>query len=584
MDKLCKNRTHDNGELRLKDEGKVVELKGWCAKKRNLGSLVFIDLRDKHGITQLRLNEKFADIANQIKTEYVLYAKGVVEKRESINKNIPTGEIEINVEDIQIINKAEQIPIYITDDPDAVSENVRLKYRYLDLRRKSMQDILKLRHNVTRSVRAYLDSLDFTEVETPILAKSTPEGARDYLVPSRVHNGTFYALPQSPQLFKQLLMVSGLERYYQIARCFRDEDLRADRQPEFTQIDIECSFIDLDTLLSILEGMFKKIWLDITGSDNLEFPRMTWKEVMDNYGSDKPDLRYEMKLIDISRYFEESEFDFLKKKVVKAIVVKNHADSFTRKEIDKLADLAKLFKAKGLCYFKVNENNLEGPSAKLIPESIRESLQQTLGYENNDLVLFVADDWQSACTAMGQVRIAVARKLDLADPNIYKFLWVMEFPMYEYTDDGHLQAMHHPFTAYMKEDEKYIQDEPLKVRSNAYDLVLNGYELGSGSVRIYDQDMQRKVFERIGLSDEDINYKFGFFVEALKYGTPPHMGMGFGLERIIMILAKTNNIRDVVAFPKIQSAADLMQDSPSTVEKDALDMLGIQLKEEIKDE
>ena len=580
MDNLCKNRTHNNGELRISDVGKEVELKGWCAKKRNLGSLVFIDLRDKYGITQLRLDEKFADIASSIKSEYVLYAKGIVEKRQSINNNIPTGDIEINVSDIQIINKSEQIPIYITDDVDAVSENVRLKYRYLDLRRKSMQDILKLRHNVTRSVRSYLDSLDFTEVETPILAKSTPEGARDYLVPSRVHNGTFYALPQSPQLFKQLLMISGLERYYQIARCFRDEDLRADRQPEFTQIDIECSFLDLDTLLSVLEGMFRKIWKDIKNIDNLEFPRMTWKEVMDNYGSDKPDLRYDLKLQDISEFFTNSEFEFLKNKTVKAIVVKDKANEFTRKELDKLVDLAKLFKAKGLCYFKINQNNLEGPSAKLIPDSIKDDLAKRLGYGENDLVLFVADNWQTTCNAMGQIRIAIARKLNLADPNVYKFLWVMEFPMYEYTDDGHLQAMHHPFTAYLKEDEKYIQDEPLKVRSNAYDLVLNGYELGSGSVRIYDQEMQKKVFERIGLTEQDINYKFGFFVEALKYGTPPHMGMGFGLERIVMILAGTNNIRDVVAFPKIQSAADLMQDSPSKVEKDALDILGIQVTKE----
>ena len=577
MMNLCKNRTHNNGELTLSDVGKIVELKGWCAKKRNLGSLVFIDIRDKYGITQLRCDEAVADVTSLIKTEYVIYAKGEVVERESKNKNIPTGEIEIDVKEIKIINASEQPPIYITDDPDAVSENVRLKYRYLDLRRKSMQDILKLRHNVTKSVRSYLDDLDFTEVETPILGKSTPEGARDYLVPSRIHNGTFYALPQSPQIFKQLLMVSGLERYYQIARCFRDEDLRADRQPEFTQIDIEVSFMDLETLFGVFEGLFKRVWKDIKGIDNLEFPRMSWRQVMDTYGSDKPDLRYDMPLIDVSEIFKNSSFEFLNNKCVKAIVAKNAANSFTRKEVDKLADVAKLFKAKGLCWVKVNNDTLEGPSAKLIEESQRDAFKSALNYENGDLVLFVADEWLTSVTAMGQVRIAVAKKLELADPNVYKFLWVTEFPMYEYTDDGKLQAMHHPFTAYIEEDEKYIENEPLKVRSNAYDLVLNGYELGSGSVRIYNQEMQKKVFERIGLSDDDISNKFGFFVEALKYGTPPHMGMAFGLERICMILAGTNNIRDVVAFPKIQSAADLMNECPSRVDDDALNLLGIKV-------
>ena len=575
---LCKNRTHNNGELNISHVGQEVELKGWCAKKRNLGSLVFIDIRDKYGITQLRCDETVADVSTLVKTEYVIYAKGIVVERESKNKNIPTGEIEIDVKELKVINSSEQPPIYITDDPDAVSENVRLKYRYLDLRRKSMQDTLKLRHEVTKSVRSYLDSLDFTEVETPILGKSTPEGARDYLVPSRVHNGTFYALPQSPQIFKQLLMVSGLERYYQIARCFRDEDLRADRQPEFTQIDIETSFIDLETLYTVLEGMFRKIWKDIKGIDNLEFPRMSWREVMDTYGSDKPDLRFAMELIDLSDVFVESSFEFLKGKVVKAIVAKNAANSFTRKEVDQLGEVAKLFKAKSLCWCKVNGENLEGPSAKLVEN--KELFKEKLNYENGDLILFVADEWLVSVTAMGQVRNAIAKKLNLANPNEYKFLWVTEFPMYEYTDDGRLQAMHHPFTAYIEEDEKYIESEPLKVRSNAYDLVLNGYELGSGSVRIYDQDMQRKVFERLGLTEDDISNKFGFFVEALKYGTPPHMGMGFGLERIVMILAGTSNIRDVVAFPKIQSAADLMNECPSAVEDEALDLLGIKVVKE----
>lgn len=580
MDKFCKNRTHDCGELRLADVGKTVELKGWCSKKRNLGSLVFIDIRDKHGITQLNCS-KVVDVASLIKSEYVIYAKGKVIERSSKNLNIPTGEIEIDVDTLQIINESEVPPIIISDDDDA-SEAVRLKYRYLDLRRKSMQDTLKLRHNITRSVREYLDNLDFTEVETPILGKATPEGARDYLVPSRIHNGKFYALPQSPQIFKQLLMISGLERYYQIARCFRDEDLRADRQPEFTQIDIEVSFMEIEDLFEIVEGMFKKVWKEIKNIDLKPFERMTWNTAMDKYGSDKPDLRYDMPLVDISTLFENSQFDFLKGKVVKAIVAKNAAMSYTRKEIDALAEVAKLFKAHGLCWAKVNNDSLEGASAKLIENS--EALKELLHYENGDLILFVADDkWLTTVTALGQVRIAVAKKLNLANPNEYKFLWITEFPMYEYTDDGKLQAMHHPFTAYNKEDEKYIQDEPLKVRSDAYDCVLNGYELASGSRRIYDQKMQKAVFERIGLTDDDIKVKFGFFVEALKYGTPPHLGIGFGLERITMLLANTNNIKDVVAFPKIQSAADLMNECPSKVDDESLDLLGIKVVKEEKE-
>ena len=576
MNSFYKNRTHNCGELRISDVGKTVELKGWCGKKRNLGSLIFIDIRDKYGITQLNCPEKLNEIASSIKTEYVIYAKGKVIERSNKNLNIPTGEIEIDVEELKVINEAETTPIIVSEDSDT-SENVRLKYRYLDLRRKSMQDILSLRHRVTKSVREYFDALDFVEVETPILSKSTPEGARDYLVPSRIHNGEFYALPQSPQIYKQLLMISGLERYYQIARCFRDEDLRADRQPEFTQIDFEVSFVELEDLYKIVEGMFRKLWHDIKGIDDLSFPRLTWREAMEQYGSDKPDLRYEMKLNDISALFVNSSFDFLKGKVVKAIVVKGGASSYTRKEIDALNEVAKLYKAHGICWFKVNEDKLEGASAKLIEDE--KALKEALHYENNDLVIFIADDkWLNTVTALGQVRIAVAKKLNLAKDDDYKFLWVTDFPMFEYTDDGELQAMHHPFTAFKQEDEQYLFSDPLKVRSDAYDMVLNGYELGSGSRRIYDQKMQQRVFDRIGLSKEDIEYKFGFFVEALKYGTPPHMGMGLGLERIVMLLANTNNIRDVVAFPKVQSASDLMNDSPSSVEEDALDLLGIKIK------
>ena len=581
---LCKNRTHYNGELRIENVGEIVELKGWCSKKRNLGSLVFIDLRDKTGITQLVCNDSLLEITDKIKTEFVLYAKGKVIERSSKNKNIPTGDIEIEVTNLEIINDSELTPIIISDDADT-SELVRLKYRYLDLRRKSMQDTLKLRHNVTRSVREYFDDLDFTEVETPILGKATPEGARDYLVPSRIHNGKFFALPQSPQIFKQLLMITGLERYYQIARCFRDEDLRADRQPEFTQIDIEMSFIDLETLYGVIEGMFKKVWKDIKNIDLPTFPRLSWRECMERYGSDKPDIRYDMELIDVSNAFVNSSFEFLNGKIIKAIVAKNAAGSFTRKDIDVLTENAKKNKAKSLMWFKVNEDKLEGASAKLVNEEEANELKKLLNYENGDLVLFVADDkWLNVVSSMGATRIAVAKKLNLANPNEYAFLWVTEFPMYEYSDDGSLQAMHHPFTAYNEEDAHLLDTDPTKVRSDAYDIVLNGYELGSGSRRIYNQKMQREVFDRLGLSDDDINRKFGFFVEALKYGTPPHMGMGLGLERIVMLLAGTDNIRDVVAFPKIQSTVDMMNEAPSFVNDADLDILGIKLKENINKE
>ena len=572
------NRTHNNGELRINNVNENVVLSGWVAKKRNLGGLIFIDLRDRYGITQIVCkpdNECYGTLEN-VKNEYVLQVFGKVIERESKNKNIPTGDIEVEVSDCKVLSEAMQTPMIIADNTDAL-EDLRMKYRYLDLRRPVMQKNLIMRHNITKAARRFLDSLDFVEIETPMFGKSTPEGARDYVVPSRVHPGKFYALPQSPQIYKQLLMVSGMEKYYQIARCFRDEDLRADRQMEFTQIDLEMSFVDEEDVYEVMEGMLKAIFKDVMNIDiQTPLPRLGFDESMERYGCDKPDLRFEMKLQDVSSLFENSSFDFLKGKVVKAIVVENAADKFTRKEIDGLAEVAKLFKAKGLCWAKVNNDNLEGASAKLIED--KEAFKNALGYKHNDLVLFVADEWLVAVNALGQVRNAVAKKLNLADPNVYKFLWVTEFPMYEYNEEGKLSAMHHPFTAYIEEDEKYIENEPLKVRSNAYDLVLNGYELGSGSVRIYNQEMQKKVFERIGLSDFDITNRFGFFVEALKYGTPPHMGMAFGLERIVMILTGTSNIRDVVAFPKIQSAADLMNECPSPVDEEALNMLGIKVK------
>lgn len=576
---IYRNRTHHNNALRLENVGQIVELKGWVAKKRNLGSLVFIDIRDKEGITQLVCSESLKEITDRIRNEYVIYAKGKVIERSSKNSNLPTGDIEVEVTDLKIINVAETTPIIIADETDAL-EDTRLKYRYLDLRRPCMQKALKLRHQITRSVRNYFDSLDFIEVETPIIAKSTPEGARDYLIPSRVNHGKFYALPQSPQLFKQLLMVAGLERYYQIAKCFRDEDLRADRQMEFTQIDFEMSFVEQEDFYSIVEGLFKKVLKDVKNYDlPVPFPHLTWHEAMNTYGSDKPDLRYDLPLIDVSAIFANTEIEFLKVETIKALKVENKANAFSRKDIDKLAENAKKYKAKSLLWVKVNQDHLEGASAKLISESEQQQLFSSLSLKHNDLVFFVADKWLTVVSALGATRCAVAKALQMIDESAYQFAWIVDFPMYEYDEDGKLSAMHHPFTSYKKEDEPYLDTNPLKVRANAYDVVLNGYELGSGSVRIFDQEEQRKVFEKIGLSQQDIQERFGFFVEALKYGTPPHCGMGLGLDRIAMILNHSTSLRDVIAFPKNASAVDPMSDAPSYVEPKQLDELSIIVKE-----
>ena len=573
------HRSHNNNELRITDVGKTVELKGWVSKKRNLGSLVFIDLRDKEGITQLVCSEKFASITSKIRNEYVLYAKGKVIERSSKNPNIPTGDIEVEVVDIQIINTSETPPMIIAAETDAL-EDTRLKYRYLDLRRPQLQQALKLRYEVTKSIRTYFDSLDFIEVETPIIAKTTPEGARDYLIPSRVNKGKFYALPQSPQIFKQLLMIAGVERYFQIARCFRDEDLRADRQMEFTQVDFEVSFFEIEEFYSLVEGLFVKIMKDIKNIDlKVPFKRLTWHDAMNRYGSDKPDLRFDMQLVDISDILKDTTISFLQNECTKAIKVSN-GSSISRKDIDTYTELVKKYKAKGLCFVRMNNGILEGSSAKLLTDLEKKNLIERLDLHDTDLAFFISDKWLISVTSMGALRNALAKKLDIINENEYNFLWIVDFPMYEYNDDGELNAMHHPFTSYKKEDEKYLETDPLKVRANAYDVVLNGYELGSGSVRIFDQDEQRKVFEKLGLSDEDIRYKFGFFVDALKYGTPPHCGMGLGLDRIVMILNHSQSIRDVIAFPKNASAICPMSDAPSIVNQKQLDELGIQIKKE----
>ncbi len=574
-----KHRTHHNNELRLTDVGQIVELKGWVAKKRNLGSLVFIDLRDKEGITQLVCDEKFEKITTKIRNEYVIYAKGKVIERTAKNPNLATGDIEVEVEELQIINTSETPPMIIAAETDALEET-RLKYRYLDLRRPQLQQALKLRYEITKSIRAYFDALNFIEIETPIIAKTTPEGARDYLIPSRVNKGKFYALPQSPQIFKQLLMVAGFERYFQIARCFRDEDLRADRQMEFTQVDFEVSFFEIEEFYALVEGLFVKIMKDIKNIDlKVPFQRLTWHDAMNRYGSDKPDLRFKMELVDVSDIFKDTTVPFLQNECVKAIKVEK-GNTITRKEIDHYTELVKKYKAKGLCFVRMNHGVLEGSSAKLLTETEKEKLIQTLDLQDTDLVFFISDQWLITVTALGALRNALAKKLDIIDENEYNFLWIVDFPMYEYNDEGELCAMHHPFTSYRKEDEKYLESDPLKVRANAYDVVLNGYELGSGSVRIFNQDEQRKVFEKLGLSDEDIRYKFGFFVDALKYGTPPHCGMGLGLDRIAMILNHSQSLRDVIAFPKNASAICPMSEAPSTVSQKQLDELAIQIKME----
>ncbi len=574
---ISSHRTHHNNQLRLEHVGQTVELKGWVAKKRNLGSLVFIDIRDKEGITQLVCNESLSDVTSKIRNEYVIYAKGVVVERQSKNKNIPTGDIEIEVSELVIINSAETTPIIVAEETDAL-EDTRLKYRYLDLRRPQLQKALKLRYQVTKSIRDYFDSLNFIEVETPIIAKTTPEGARDYLIPSRVNKGKFYALPQSPQIFKQLLMVAGFERYFQIARCFRDEDLRADRQMEFTQVDFEVSFFEPEEFYTMVEGLFVKLLKDVKNIDlKVPFKRLTWHEAMNTYGSDKPDLRYDLPLVDISDVLKDTEIAFLQNESVKAIKVSDGASKFTRKEIDALTETCKKYKAKGLCWVKVNNSNLEGASAKLLTDIEKQKLIDTLQAKDNDIIFFISDKWLTTVNSMGALRIALAKKLDIIPENEYNFLWIMDFPMYEYGEDGKLNAMHHPFTSYRKEDEIYIDTDPLKVRANAYDVVLNGYELGSGSVRIFDQVQQQKVFEKLGLSQEDIHYKFGFFVDALKYGTPPHCGMGLGLDRIVMILNNSTSIRDVIAFPKNASAVCPMSEAPSYVDEQQLEELSIKI-------
>lgn len=563
------NRTHNNGELRITDVNKIVELKGWVAKKRNLGGLIFIDIRDKYGITQIAVKPDNAnyEIANQLKSEYVIYVKGKVIERESKNKDLPTGDIELDCIELKILNTSLQPPMIIADNTDAL-EDTRLKYRYLDLRRPCMQKFFITKSKITQAVREYLTSVDFLELETPILAKSTPEGARDYLVPSRLYEGEFYALPQSPQIFKQLYMIAGFERYFQIARCFRDEDLRADRQPEFTQIDIETSFLNDTEIQSIVEGMFKHVFKKVLDIDlSTPFRRIKYEDAMEKYGSDKPDLRFGMELFDCTNLFNHIEF---MDGEIKGIIVKN-AEHYTRKNIDELTNLAKKYKAKGLAYLRYQDNALSGSIMKFLDEAKQKEIIDTLKLENNDLVLITYGKKKIVQISLGALRSFIAKKENMLDPKRFEFAWIVDWPVFEWSEeDNRWYASTHPFTAPKDECLKYMKTNPEKCYANAYDIVLNGYELGSGSLRIYNQDVQKLMFETLGLTDEDIKNKFGFFTEALKYGTPPHGGIGMGLERITMLMTNTDNIKDVVAFPKTQSARDLMCESPSSVDEKQL--------------
>lgn len=577
------NRTHHNGDLRLENVNEHVELVGWVAKKRNFGQLVFIDLRDRSGICQLVFDESMSEALKDVRNEYVLSVSGTVLQRKDANPDLKTGEIEVKVEKFEIINKAKTTPLIIADETDAL-EDTRLQYRYLDLRRPVMQNKLIMRHKITRSMREYLDNNDFIEIETPMLGKSTPEGARDYLVPSRVHPGSFYALPQSPQLYKQLLMIAGFERYYQFARCFRDEDLRADRQTDFTQVDIETSFLSEVEIQTMMEEMMVKLMKEVKGIDiQAPFLRLSYEEAMNRYGSDKPDNRFGYELQDITEIFKNSEFKVFKDcidngGVIKTIVIDNFS-SITRKEIDKYTELAKKNGAKGLVVLKAQDNELTGSARKFLSEDEVKALYDILSLKDKDVLFIVSDQWTKTCNVLGALRNEIGYKLGLKKKDEFSFLWVTDFPMFEWSEEQQRYvACHHPFTQPKEEDIPLLDTDIAKVKANAYDIILNGYELGGGSLRIYDNDLQEKIFEILGMSEEEIHNKFGFFIDAFQYGTPPHGGLAFGLDRIAMILSESDSIRDVIAFPKNANAKCPMSKAPTPVDPAQLEELHIEIK------
>ena len=577
-------RTHMCGELRLEDAGKEVVLNGWVAKARSLGGLVFVDIRDKSGITQITFNEdipeELLEKAKSLRSEYVIGVTGTVKERSSKNDNLPTGAIEVFANDLVIYSEADTPPIYIKDD-DNVDENLRLKYRYLDLRKRKMQRNLSFRHRLTKLVRDYFDENGFTEVETPMLIKPTPEGARDYLVPSRVNQGSFYALPQSPQMFKQLLMVAGTDRYFQIVKCFRDEDLRADRQPEFTQIDLEMSFADSDDVISMQEGLLKRIMKELKGIDiDTPFPRLTYKEAMERYGSDKPDTRFDIELNKLNDIFEESDFMVFKDALetggdIRGISIPGGAAEFSRKKIDKLTDEAKHYGAKGLLWIKVEEDGFSSSASKFLNDGELTKVAERCGSKPGDIIFIVSAQPKVVFDTLGWLRRKIAGILGLLDDNKFNFLWVVDFPMFEKDDEGNLKAMHHPFTQPKLDELDKLDGDILSLNADAYDIVLNGVELGGGSIRIHDRELQDKMFKVLGLGEEERMEKFGFFIEAFKYGAPPHAGLAYGLDRMLMLLLGESSIREVIAFPKNANAECPVSEAPGKADSVQLEELGL---------
>ena len=580
-------RTHYCGDLRSENIGSEVTVCGWVAKQRDLGSLIFIDLRDRTGIVQLAFDENtdkaIFEKAFSARNEFVLMAKGIVKERSSKNPDLPTGDIEIDVKDLRLLSKSETPPFDIVENCKT-GENTRLKYRYLDLRRPDLQSNILFRHKVTKITRDYFDENGFIEIETPMLIKSTPEGARDFLVPSRIHNGSFYALPQSPQLYKQLSMVAGFDRYMQIARCFRDEDLRADRQPEFTQIDLEMSFVDMEDVLSIGEGYMARIFKDTLGIDiPLPLPRLTYKEAMERYGSDKPDTRFGMEIFDLTEEVKNCEFSVFTSAIsgggsVRGVTAKNAVNVYTRKEVDKLTEFVKGIGAKGLAWIRLTDDGIASSFAKFMTEDEMNAILKKAGAEKGDVVFIIADTKNNAVlSTLGAVRCEAAKKLDIIGDG-FNLLWIVEFPFFDWDEDlQQFVAMHHPFTAPLDECLDYLETDKGSVRAKAYDLVLNGIELSSGSIRITDSDLQGRIFKLLGLTDEEAHQKFGYLLDAFKFGPPPHGGMGIGLDRLIMQLLKAESLRDVIAFPKVQNASEPMTECPSPVDGVQLTELGIQL-------
>ena len=584
-------KTIENSTITKENIGQTLELYGWVQKKRDLGGVIFIDLRDRSGIIQLtiRPENKAYEIASRLKNEYVIKVIGTVQKREKVNPNIKTGEIEIDIQELEIINTSIETPFEIKDDTNAL-EDTRLKYRYLDLRRQSLKDKIMTRAKITRCIRNFLDTEGFIDIETPVLCRSTPEGARDYLVPSRINKGNFYALPQSPQILKQLLMVSGFEKYYQIAKCFRDEDLRADRQPEFTQVDVELSFVDEFDVMNVIEKLIAKVFKEMKQVEiKLPLKRMKYNDAIKNYGSDKPDLRYEMPIQEITNIFNNTSIEFLKKVIeekgiINALVLKNKADKYSRKEIDKLTDFVKTYKATGLAYIKV-EDTLSGSIAKNLSEEEISTLKRQLNLEKNDIVFIISGAYNIVKTSLGALRCKLAKDNQMINNKEYQMLFVTDFPVFEYSEqENRYVACHHPFTAPKDEDIDKLLTDKANCYAKAYDIVINGYEAGGGSIRIHNQDTQKIMFEALGFTDEEAKEKFGFLMEAFKYGTPPHGGFALGLDRLTMLLTETDNIRDVIAFPKTASASCLLTEAPNVVSEKQLEELGLQLKEEKKNE